>query len=388
MLLPSISISTTRNMGFLLTLVAIASLLYTAFGVIPKAITLVLSVVILILSSMLFLIAKRELDNGVSQIKEMTNEIADGNLDARADLEAESEFGLIARNLNRALKRFGRIVNEVDSAANELNKLAISTSRNASRSRKSSDNLNAQSSQLASTIEEISVSMAEMASTVQRVNENTNKVSNLSIDSEKSLRILSEKLEALLNSVARFDESFEKVEDGASKINSFVLTIETIAEQTSLLALNAAIEAARAGEQGRGFAVVADEVRALAAKTQDSTKEITSMTNDLRGYIAESSKQSDDALMLSKDAINIASTSIADTTGVLEQITGINQGITVVYDSTNEQAAAINIASESIQVLSDLCKDASEQADELNESTTNIKSISARVVENVNKIDD
>lgn len=384
----SISISTTRNISFSLTLITVAALICSAFWVTPMSVTLLFAFIILILSLVFFLHAKRELDNGVAQLKEMTNEIANGNLDARADLEKENEFGLIARNLNRSLKRFGRIVSEVDTAATELNGLAVSTSKNANRSRKSSDNLNAQSSQLAATIEEISVSMREVASTVRGVDENTNKVASLSNDSEKSLRTLSSKLEALSESVVRFDESFEKVEDGASKINSFVSIIETIAEQTSLLALNAAIEAARAGDQGRGFAVVADEVRSLAAKTQGSTKDITSMTEDLKRFITESGKESDEALALSKDAINIANASIKDTTTVLDQITGISQGITVVYNSTNEQTAAIDSASESIQSLSELCSDASEQADELNVSTTNIRRISDRVVESVNKIDD
>lgn len=70
-------------------------------------------------------------------------------------------------------------------------------------------------------------------------------------------------------------ELIQSLSKQSEQISAIVSTISAIADQTNLLALNAAIEAARAGETGRGFAVVADEVRLLAARTTDSTKEIS-----------------------------------------------------------------------------------------------------------------
>lgn len=69
----------------------------------------------------------------------------------------------------------------------------------------------------------------------------------------------------------------ESLSERSQKIRSITSVIEGIAFQTNLLALNAAVEAARAGQSGRGFAVVAQEVRALAHRSSQAAKEISSL---------------------------------------------------------------------------------------------------------------
>ena len=89
-------------------------------------------------------------------------------------------------------------------------------------------------------------------------------------------------LSSLATKIEKTGEQLEQLKKDSDQITSIIEVINSIAEQTNLLALNAAIEAARAGEQGRGFAVVADEVRNLAARTSESTKEVSAMVSRIQ----------------------------------------------------------------------------------------------------------
>jgi methyl-accepting chemotaxis protein len=295
------------------------------------------------------------LRNRIEQIAD-----GDGDLRVRLDVLSNDELGKLSHAFNRFLdtlqpliKEVGRVTGEVESSAQSLAGMAAANDRLISSEH--------------AAVDQVSTAATEMSSAVHEVARNAQNAADAARNAEAQSREGAQVVGVTISSIRQLAQEVESasatiqtLEQEASNIGAVLAVIRGIAEQTNLLALNSAIEAARAGERGRGFAVVADEVRALAARTQESTKDIQVMIERLQVGVQNAVKATHSGSTKARQSVDQAAGVDQALTDTSDSVQRINDMTAQIATACEEQSSVTEEIARNISDIRDLSNEAAQ----------------------------
>ncbi len=310
----------------------------------------------------------------VNVLKNAIWDIAEGEADLtqRANVKGKDEISHMADGLNQFI---GRIQNIIIEVANSAQQATIKAGELTSNSDQASSAVNQQKQE----IDQISSAITEMSASIQQVAENVQYVAN-DVDhvnaETKATATISRRVSGILSAMVGEVEAaatvVRKLDHQSQEIGSVLTVIKSIAEQTNLLALNAAIEAARAGESGRGFAVVADEVRNLASKTQQSTTEI----EDIITQLQHGSEEAVAAIENASQKVQVSSESFREADQNLENIQNLVSNLhgraTEIASVAEEQSAVSEEITQNVTHIADSAETTATAMHKAEQASTDI----------------
>ena len=243
-------------------------------------VALVIVVVLMITSYSIAMLITKNIGGVVASLRDIAS--GEGDLTKRIEQNSADEIGELVESFNAFIEKLQGIITEVIasvapliSVSKNLQELTQQTTMMAASQQTTIQDVTQAISQVFDSVNEVAINAAAAAESAQQADGEAKKGESISHTTVTAINQLASEVEQAV-------VTNRQLETDTEGVGVILEVIQGVAEQVNLLALNAAIEAARAGEHGRGFAVVADEVRSLASKTQDSTKQIQQVIDQLR----------------------------------------------------------------------------------------------------------
>ena len=292
--------------------------------------------------------------NPIKKLEKLMRRAGDGDLTVKINIKSNDEIEELGDSFNDMIRHQDEIVKSVRNAAEQLNA--------------ASEEMAASSEEISATTEEVSATINQVAEDAEKQNESIIDVSGVLIQLSSLVQLAQNRAKATssnaVNTMTVADLGREKVEETVKamniisagsdetskalesvnslsvKVGGIITTINSIAEQTNLLALNAAIEAARAGENGKGFSVVADEVRKLSEESNDKSKEIDILVNEMMKQTQNAVISMGRAKAEVENGVVIVSETDKAFINIINAIENITEHVNEILDITGDEVAS------------------------------------------------
>lgn len=343
------------------------------------AMLLTLSLIVVAFGIYLFIGFYRSFISAIKEINSGASSLASGDLTQRLKLRNRDEFADLATSFNHMAQQFAAIIGKLESSINQLVLDAQSMSKIGEQAHNGAENQKKEIECIAYAVHEMDETIKGVAEharvaaeSTQQVHESARKGQQLSSETADDIQMLSAE-------IGKASLVVQKLAEDGEKIGSVLDVIRSIAEQTNLLALNAAIEAARAGEQGRGFAVVADEVRTLASRTQDATKEIQDMIQQIQNGTLQAVNVMTEGQESSQTSVGKTRQESGFVETIIQSIEEISLMATQIASSSEQQSAAAHNIVGGIERINQVTEQSGGSAEKIQASSQNLANLANEI---------
>ena len=225
-------------------------------------------------------LSKQALQSQLLQLLTNVKDASHGDLTVGAE-NTFGEVGIVADVFNTIIENLRQIVNQVKQAAYQVN---LSLGENSNVIHQLANEAITQAQEINYTLEEVNKMnflIQTVADNAQQTSQFAYTISDAAQTAESAMDNTVENIFNLQRTVIEKTNKVKRLGESSQKISYVVSLIKQIALQTNLLAINASIDAAWVGKEGKGFTIIAEQIAQLAAQSQEATKEVQEMLENI-----------------------------------------------------------------------------------------------------------